>query len=38
MMFTVRQLAEKTIEHQSKQFFLFVDLQKAYDSVPRMAM
>ena len=38
MIFTVRQLAEKAIEHQSKQFFLFVDLQKAYDSVPRMAM
>ena len=38
MIFTIRQLVEKAIEHQSKQFFLFIDLKKAYDSVPRRAM
>ena len=31
----VRQLAEKVIEHNSKQYFLFVDLHKVYDSVPQ---
>ena len=30
MIFVVRQLAEKAIEHQTKQFFVFVDLRKAY--------
>jgi hypothetical protein len=35
---TVCQLVEKAIEHQAKQFFLFVDLKKVYDLVPRMAM
>ena len=24
---------EKAIEHQAKQFFIFVDLKKGYDSV-----
>ena len=38
MIFTIRQFVEKTIEHQAKLFFLFVDLKKAYDSVPRMAL
>ena len=38
MIFTIRQLADKAIEHQAKQFLLFVDLKKAYDSVPRTAM
>ena len=38
MIFVVRQLAEKAIEHQTKQFFVFVDLRKAYDSVPREAL
>lgn len=38
MIFVVRQLTEKTVEHQAKQFFVFVDLRKAYDSVPREAM
>jgi len=31
----VRQIVEKTFEHRSKVFLLFVDLHKAYDSVPR---
>ncbi len=35
MIFSVRQLGEKAIEHHSKAFFVFVDLKKAYDSVPR---
>ena len=34
MLFTVRQLVGKTIEHHSKQFILFVDPIKAYDTVP----
>jgi len=38
MIFMVRQLAEKAIEHNSKQYFVFVDLRKAYDSVPRAAL
>ena len=28
MIFTVRQLVEKSIEHRSKQFIIFVDLKK----------
>ncbi len=35
MIFSVRQLIEKTIEHKAKGFFIFIDLKKAYDSVPR---
>ena len=38
MIFMVRQLAGKAIEHQTKQYFVFVDLCKAYDSVPREAL
>ena len=38
MMFTVCQLVEKAFEHQTKQFLTFVDLKKAYDSVPRTAL
>ena len=38
MIFTVRQLVEKAIEHRAKKFLLFVDLKKAYDSVPRTAL
>ena len=38
MIFVVRQLVEKASEHRSKLFLLFVDLRKAYDSVPRAAM
>ena len=38
MVFTVHQLVEKAIKHHIPQFFLFVDLRKAYDSVPRTAL
>ena len=38
MIFTIRQLVEKSWEHTSKSFFTFIDLRKAYDSVPREAM
>ena len=38
MTFVVRQLAKKAIEHRAKQFLIFVDLKKAYDSVPREAL
>ena len=34
MIFTVRQLVEKSWEHDSKVFLTFIDLKKAYDSVP----
>ena len=36
--FSVRQLVEKSYEHRSKLFCVFVDLRKAYDSVPREAL
>ena len=32
----VRQLVEKAIEHQAKQYIIYVDLRKAYDSIPEM--
>ena len=38
MVFTVRQLMGKTIEHRTKLFLLFVDLKKAYDSVLHAAL
>ena len=38
MIYTVRQLVEKSWEHRSKVFLLFIDLRKAYDSVPCAAM
>ena len=38
MVFTVRQLVDKANEHCSKLFLLFIDLKKAYDSVPRKIM
>ena len=38
MIFVVRQLVEKSWEHNSKAFFSFIDLKKAYDSVPREAL
>ena len=34
----VRQLAEKAIEHRAQQFLIYVNLKKAYDSVPREAL
>ena len=38
MLFVLRQLMEKSVEHRTKQFTIFVDLKKAYDSVPRAAL
>ena len=38
MDFTIKQRTEKAIEHQAKQFFIFVDLKKAYNSVSREAL
>lgn len=35
MIFVTCQLAEKAIEHQTKQFFEFMELHKAYDTVLR---
>ena len=36
MTYVVRQLTEKAQEqHQMKLFTIFIDLKKAYDSVPR---
>ena len=38
MIFCICQLVKKAIEHNSKVFLLFVDLCKAYNSVPRAAL
>ena len=38
MLFVARQLVEKTREHDDSLYMLFVDLRKAYDSVPRQAL
>lgn len=38
MIFTVRQLVEKSWEHKAKSFLVFIDLRKAYDSIPREAL
>lgn len=38
MVFSARQLVEKSIEHDTPLYVLFVDLKKAYDSVPRAAL
>ena len=38
MVFVVRQLVEKSWEHQAKMFFIFIDLRKEYDSVPQAAL
>ena len=38
MIFTVRQLVEKTWEHKPRAFLIYIDLKKAYDSVPRAAL
>ena len=34
MIFVARQLVEKAREHNQSLYMLFVDLRKAYDSVP----
>ena len=36
--FGARHLVEKAYEYNSEMFLLFVDLRKAYDSIPRQAM
>ena len=36
--FTVQQLLEKSHEHRDKIFLMLVDLKKAYDSVPYVAL
>ena len=38
MIQVVRQLIEKTIEHDTEVYMMFVDLKKAYDSVAREAL
>ncbi|XP_065185994.1 uncharacterized protein LOC135816821 [Sycon ciliatum] len=38
MIFSVRQISEKVLEHHDRAFLLFIDLKKAYDSVPRAAL
>ena len=38
MIFVARQLMEKAREHGDSLFIMFVDLRKAYDSVPRNAL
>ena len=38
MIFCARQLVEKASEHNTKLYFLFIDLRKAYNSVPREAL
>ena len=38
MIFVARQLVEKAREHNHSLYMLFVDLRKAYDSVPRQAL
>ena len=35
MIFMARQLMEKTIKHDETLFVLFIDLKKAYNSIPR---
>ena len=36
--FLVQQLTEKAVEHHEKQFLIFMDLHKVYDSVPHEAL
>ena len=38
MIFCVRQMIEKAVKHNTKIFMLFIDLRKAYDSVPHQAL
>lgn len=37
-MFVVKQLQEKSLEHQRPLYICFVDLEKAFDRVPREAL
>ncbi|XP_065189675.1 uncharacterized protein LOC135820285 [Sycon ciliatum] len=38
MVFVAHQLIEKAIEHDTPLYVIFVDLKKAYDSIPREAL
>jgi hypothetical protein len=38
MIFVARQLVEKAVEHNQSLYSLFIDLRKAYDSIPRQAL
>ena len=38
MVYVARQLMEKTLEHDSDAYVLFVDLRKAYDSISRAVL
>ena len=38
MIFVAQKLLEKTVEHQSQLYAVSVDLKKAYDSIPRLAL
>ena len=38
MIFCARQLMEKAREHNTALYLLFIDLRKAYDSIPREAL
>ncbi len=38
MIFCARQMVEKAREHNTSVYMLFVDLRKAYDSIPRQAL
>ena len=38
MTFAVLQIVEKSLEHKTKSFITFIDINKAYDYVPRVAL
>ena len=38
IIFCASKLVEKAIEHHTRIYLLFIDLRKAYDSVPREAL
>ena len=38
MIFCARQMMEKAREHNTKVYMLFVNLRKAYDSMPQQAV
>ena len=38
MVFTVCQFVENSWEHRTKSFLVFIDLKKAYDSIPHEAL